>query len=146
MFFSFILSTFLQRKMFDVNVVVVYNTVMITKFLLHIIANALAILAAGRFVPNVIYNFDLLSLIKIALILALANILLKPILKMIFGPIILLTLGLFTVAINIFLIWLTVYFVPELSITGWIAYFWVMIMLSFFNFAVSTITRDKKEN
>ncbi|MDP2638935.1 MAG: phage holin family protein [Candidatus Azambacteria bacterium] len=140
------MSTFLQRKMFDVNVVVVYNTVMITKFLLHIIANALAILAAGRFVPNVIYNFDLLSLIKIALILALANILLKPILKMIFGPIILLTLGLFTVAINIFLIWLTVYFVPELSITGWIAYFWVMIMLSFFNFAVSTITRDKKEN
>lgn len=117
---------------------------MIISFLLHIIANALAILTAEWLVPGVIYNYEFLSLIKIALILALANILLKPILKMIFGPFILLTLGLFTIIINIFLIWLVVHFVPELSISGVGAYFWTMIIASFFNFVVSAASHHKE--
>ncbi|MDP3004431.1 MAG: phage holin family protein [Candidatus Azambacteria bacterium] len=117
---------------------------MIISFLLHIIVNALAILTAEWLVPGVIYKYEFLSLIKIALILALANILLKPILKMIFGPFILLTLGFFTIAINIFLIWLVVYFVPELSIVSFNAYFWTMIIISFFNFIVSAASHRQK--
>ena len=120
---------------------------MIIRFLLHIIANALAILTAEWLVPGVIYNYEFLSLIKIALILALTNVLLKPVLKMVFSPLILITLGLFTIIINVFLIWLVVYFVPELSIASFNAYFWTMIIVSFFNFIVSAFThKHKKEN
>jgi len=117
---------------------------MVISFLFHVIANALAVLAAARFVPGVVYQYEPLSLIKIALILALANALLKPVLKIVFSPLILITLGLFTIIINIFLIWLTVYFVPELSINGWIAYFWTMIIISVFNFIVSAIAHKKE--
>jgi len=118
---------------------------MIIRFLLHIIANALAIVTAAWFVPNVVYSYEPLSLIKIALILALVNALLKPVLKLIFSPLILITLGLFTIIINIFLIWLVVYFVPEISISGFSAYFWTMIIISFFNFIISSLVH-KKEN
>lgn len=118
---------------------------MIIRFLLHITANALAILAAEWLMPGVVYQYQLLSLLKIALILALANALLKPVLKMVFSPLILVTLGLFTIIINIFLIWLVVRFVPELSIIGFTAYFWTMVIVSIFNFVVSAIAHKKKE-
>jgi len=117
---------------------------MIIRFLLHTIASALAVLAAARFVPGVIYIYEPFSLIKIALILALANALLKPVLKLVLSPLIFITLGFFTIAINIFLVWLAVYFAPELSINGFWAYFLTMIIVSFSNFVVSTVAH--KEN
>ena len=117
---------------------------MIISFFLHIIANALAILIAAQFIPGVVYNYEPLTLIKIALILALANAFIKPILKLLFGPLILLTLGLFTIVINIFMVWLTAYFAPELSIAGIAAYFWTTIIISFFNFVISAARRSKE--
>lgn len=117
---------------------------MIISFLLHIIANGLAILVAARFIPGVVYSYEPLTLIKIALILALINTILKPVLKLVLSPLILITLGFFTIVINIFLIWLVVYFVPELSISGISAYFWTMVIVSIFNFIVSSVTHKKE--
>lgn len=116
---------------------------MIIGFLLRIVANALAVLVAARFVPGVVYGYEPMSLLKIALILALVNAFIKPVLKLLFSPLILLTLGLFTIVINVFMVWLAVYFAPELSITGIIAYFWTMIIVSLLNFAASALTRNE---
>ena len=116
---------------------------MIVNFLLYIIVNAVAILASAWLVPNVFYEYEFVSLIKIAAMLAAANALLKPVLKMFFGPLILITLGFFTLVINTFLIWLVVRFAPELSIVGLNAYFLTMLIVSFFNFLVSSIIKDK---
>lgn len=118
---------------------------MITRFILHIIANALAILAAEWLVPGVIFQYEFLILIKIALMLALVNAFLKPIIKLIAGPLILLTLGLFTLIINLLLIWLVAYLAPELSINGLAAYFWTMIIAGAFNFIVSAATHKQHE-
>ncbi|MEK7198253.1 MAG: phage holin family protein [Patescibacteria group bacterium] len=110
---------------------------MIISFLLHIIANATAILVSAWLIPNVFYQYEFFSLIKIAAMFAVANSLIKPILKIVFSPLILVTLGTFTLIINIFLIWLVTYFASELYIVGLSAYFLVMIIVSFFNFIVS---------
>lgn len=117
---------------------------MITSFLLHIVVSAVAILTSAWLLPNVFYEYEFISLIKIAAMLAAANALLKPVLKMVFSPLILITLGFFTLIINIFLIWLVVYFAPELKITGVTAYFLTMIVVSFFNFMVSAV-QDKNK-
>jgi putative membrane protein len=117
---------------------------MIIRFLLHIIANALAVLTAARFIPGVVYSYEPVSLLKITFILALVNAFIKPVLKLLFSPLILLTLGFFTIVINIFVVWLVAYFVPELSISGFSAYFWTMIIISFFNFIVSAIKHNKE--
>ena len=129
----------MSKGFFSVNI----KDNMIIGFLLHIIANALAILIANWLVPNVVLNYELAALLKLALILALVNTFLKPILKLIFSPLILITLGVFTFLINIFLLWLVVYFAPELSISGFYAYFWTTIILSIFNFIVSTATNKR---
>ncbi len=112
-------------------------------FLFRIVANALAVLVAARFVPDVLYNYEPLSLLKIAVILALVNVFIKPVLKLLFSPLILLTLGLFIIVINVFMVWLAAYFAPELLITGIAAYFWTMIIVSLFNFAASALTRNE---
>lgn len=114
---------------------------MIISFVLHIIANAAAILVSARVVPNVFYQYEIISLIKIALILAASNYFLKPILKIIFSPLIFITLGLFTLIINIFLIWLVVRFAPEISIVGFKAYFETAVIISFLNFMVSLMLK-----
>lgn len=116
---------------------------MITSFLLHIVVNAVAVLASAWLLPNVFYEYEFTSLIKIAAMLAAANALLKPALKMVFGPLVLITLGTFTLVINIFLIWLVIRFAPELTIVGINAYFFTMLIVSFFNFIVSA-TQDRK--
>ena len=116
---------------------------MIIRFLFLIVANALAVLAAARFVPGVVYSYEPISLLKIALILALVNVFIRPVLKLLFSPLILLTLGLFTIVINIFMIWLAAYFAPELSIIGIAAYFWTMVIITIFNFAASILTRKE---
>jgi len=123
-----------------------YSIIMIARFLLHIIVSAMAVLAAEWLVPGVIYKYDFISLVKIALFLALANTFVKPLVKLIAGPLILLTLGFFTLIINIFLIWIVVKFSSELSVVGLGAYFWTMLVISAFNFIVSTATHKRESN
>lgn len=55
-----------------------------------------------------------------AIILALLNILLKPVLKLLFFPVNALTLGLFTIVINGAVFYLFLQLVPEAMISAWI--------------------------
>src|SRR3989344_4629866 len=53
-------------------------------------------------------------------VLALLNLLLKPILKLLFFPVNALTLGLFSLVINTGVFYLFVRLVPEVTITAWV--------------------------
>ncbi|MFZ5881167.1 MAG: phage holin family protein, partial [Chloroflexota bacterium] len=80
-----------------------------TKFFLRWIINAAALYAAiflldGR---GVTFEGDWLSIIWLALIFGLVNAFLRPLLKLLTCPLIILTLGLFTLLINTFMFWLT---------------------------------------
>jgi putative membrane protein len=78
-----------------------------TKFLIRLGINAVAIYAAIRIVPIQVENTSWVGILVLALIFGLVNALLSPILKFLTCPLILLTLGLFTLIINTFLLWLT---------------------------------------
>ena len=68
---------------------------------------------------------------------------LKPILKIISIPLIILTLGLFSVLINIGMLWLLEYLIDELTIVGFWAYFWGVFVISIVNlFVNTTIKKD----
>ena len=77
------------------------------KFITRWLINALAIAAAVYLVPGISLGEKLSSLIWLALIFGLVNAFLRPILKLFTFPIIILTLGLFSLLINTFLFWLT---------------------------------------
>lgn len=79
------------------------------KFITRWLINALAIAAAVYIVPGIDLGQNLSSLIWLALIFGLVNAILRPILKLFTFPLIVLTLGLFSLLINSFLFWLTSY-------------------------------------
>ena len=78
-----------------------------TKFILRWAINAVAIFLAIRFVPGIHLQSGWVSVIWLALIFGLVNALLRPLLQLLTCPLIILTLGLFTLVINTFLLWLT---------------------------------------
>lgn len=77
-----------------------------TKFILRWAINAAAIFLAIRFVPGISLAGGLLGVVWLALILGLINAFLRPLLRLLTCPLIILTLGLFTLLINTFLFWL----------------------------------------
>ncbi len=78
-----------------------------TKFILRWAINAVAIFLAIRFVPGIHLQSGWVSVIWLALIFGLVNAFVRPLLKLLTCPLIILTLGLFTLLINTFMLWLT---------------------------------------
>lgn len=116
---------------------------LILSFVARVIANSIGILIAGYFVPGIIFKGDLISLVITGLVLAVANAIIKPILKFITGPLIVLTMGLFLVIINIIILWLVDWFMPELTIVGVQAYFWGVIIISIINAIVTGVSKKR---
>jgi len=78
-----------------------------TRFLIRLGINAVAIYIAIRIVPIQVENTTWVGIIVLALIMALVNALIAPVLKFLTCPFILISLGLFVLIINTFLFWLT---------------------------------------
>ena len=78
-----------------------------TKFILRWVINAIALYLAVYLVPGVNLEGGWVSILWLALIFGLINAFLRPLLKLLTCPLIILTLGLFTLLINTFLFWLT---------------------------------------
>lgn len=78
-----------------------------TRFFLRWLINAVALYAAVTFVPGIHQESgSWLSFLGLALIFGLLNALVRPLLKFLTCPLIILTLGVFTLVINTFLFWL----------------------------------------
>jgi len=79
-----------------------------TKFILRLAINAIALYLAVLVLPGRIdLGSGLTSIIWLALIFGLVNALFRPLISILTCPLIILTLGLFTLVINTFLFWLT---------------------------------------
>ncbi|MEW6286464.1 MAG: phage holin family protein [Chloroflexota bacterium] len=78
-----------------------------TRFILRLLINAVALYLAVLIVPGLDLQSNMVSLVWLALIFGVINALFRPLLKFLTCPLILLTLGLFTLVINTFLFWLT---------------------------------------
>jgi len=78
-----------------------------TKFILRLAINAIALYLAVLIVPGIDLRGSLVSILWLALIFGLVNALFRPLLELLTCGLIVLTLGLFTLVINTFLFWLT---------------------------------------
>lgn len=78
-----------------------------TKFILRWVINAIGLYLAILILPGIDLTSGLVSIIWLALIFGVINALFGPLLKFLTCPLIMLTLGLFTLVINTFLFWLT---------------------------------------
>ena len=74
------------------------------RLIIHILSNALGIWAAARLVPGIIFDGDWKWLILAGAVLGFINFFVKPVVKIISLPLIWLTLGLFTIVINVLML------------------------------------------
>ncbi|MFN2457720.1 MAG: phage holin family protein [Chitinophagaceae bacterium] len=88
--------------------------------LFKIIITAVAAFLAAKFLPGVTIS-DAKTAVIVALVLALLNAFLKPILVALTIPITIITFGLFLLVINILIIFLAEYIVPGFSVDGWVS-------------------------
>ena len=70
------------------------------KALITILGNAAALWLANFFIPGFVVHATVAQLLLVAVILALLNWILKPLLTLVFGPVIILTLGLGVLVVN----------------------------------------------
>lgn len=78
-----------------------------TKFILRLVINAIALYLAIYLLPGIDLLSGTVSILWLALIFGVVNALFRPLLQFLTCPLIILTLGLFTLVINTFLFWLT---------------------------------------
>ncbi len=94
-------------------------------FLLRWLFNSFGLWIAARLLSGHGVTYDpaavFMTFITAGFMLSIVNIVLKPILVILSLPAILLTLGLFTIIVNGFMVWLASLFVPGLEMTFWAA-------------------------
>ncbi len=105
------------------------------RFIGKILVTALAALIVSYLLPGVSIRSGG-SAIMLALVLALLNGFVKPILVLLTIPITILTLGLFLLVINIVIIKWAAAIVPGFSVQNWWAALWFSLLLSLFTYII----------
>ena len=106
--------------------------------LLRLIINMAALFVVAYFVPGV-HVSSILGAFIAAIILGIANAIVKPVLIILTLPVEILTLGLFTFVINAFLFWIVGHLGIGLSVNGWWAALWGSIILWIVSWILSAV-------
>ena len=73
----------------------------------RLLINAAALWAATRLVPGISFDGDWRLLFAVALLFGVINVSVRPVLKLLTFPLLIITLGLFTFVLNALMLWLT---------------------------------------
>ena len=111
-------------------------------FLVRVLLNGLAIVAAAFLVPG-ISVIGLVPALIAGLVLGVVNALVRPILVILTLPFTLITLGLFLLVVNTICLALTAALVPGFSISGFVAAFVGALIVTVVSWILSALTRDK---
>jgi putative membrane protein len=93
-------------------------------FLVRLLINAAALWVATQFVPGIAYQGTWTSLFLVALVFGVLNASVRPLLKLLAFPLLILTLGLFTFVINAFMLLITGWISERLNLGLHVAGFW----------------------
>jgi putative membrane protein len=116
------------------------------RFLLRLLISAVALWIAVQIVPGVSYQGEWVKLLLVALVFGVLNALVRPLLLMLSCPMLILTLGLFTLVINALVLWLTSALSGGLGlgfhVTGFWAAFLGALVISIVSILLSVLLPD----
>ena len=118
----------------------------LTRLIVLFVSNAIALFAAAYFVTGFSINPGWESYAKIALILTIINIFIRPLLKAIFSPVIFITLGLGVILVNAVILYAVDYFSPDLAIAGLYPLVYATLIISVVNAVLSIVSKKVREN
>jgi putative membrane protein len=81
----------------------------IGRFVIHTLSNAIALVIAANLITGFYFNGDITALIVAAIALAVINAFVRPIMKLLLGPFLVLSFGLLTIFINAVCLFLVPY-------------------------------------
>lgn len=110
-----------------------------TKFVIRWLINAAGLFAAVWIVPGIDYLGEWTGILWLALIIGLLNALVRPLLKFLTCPLIILTLGLFTIVINTIMLLLTSAIGQSFGIGLMVDGFWSAVLGSLVMSVVSIV-------
>ena len=116
------------------------------RLLLRWLINAVALYVAAELVPGIQTDGGWQVLLLMALIFGLVNALVRPILKFMTCPLIMLTLGLFTLVINALMLQLASWLGRQLDLGFYVKNLWAAILgalvISVVSFVLTMLIRD----
>jgi len=107
-------------------------------FLIRLFVNAVALWVATRLVPGVTYSGDLVPFLGVALVFGIVNAFIRPVAKLLALPLIIITLGIFALIVNGFMLWLTSSLSTSLGLGFHVSGFWAAVFGSLVVSIVST--------
>jgi putative membrane protein len=119
------------------------------RVLLRLLINAAALWVATQTVPGISFSGDWRLLLLVALVFGVLNVLVRPILIILTFPFLLLTLGLFTLVLNAFMLWLTSVLSETLGLGFYVRDFWAAffgaLVVSLVSFALSVFLASERK-
>jgi putative membrane protein len=110
-------------------------------FIIRILGNSLALYVATYLVPGFAINGGIREFVLAGVLLGILNLSIKPVLKVISMPLIILTLGLWTIVINALMLWAVDYVFDFVLVQDLTALVWAVIIVSIVNVFVSATTK-----
>jgi len=106
----------------------------VKRLIIQVIIGILGLFIATKLIPGVSFVGEIKYLFMAGVVLGLLMFFVLPILKIITFPLRILTLGLFSIILNMFLVWLTKIVFPEVVINGLLPLFFTALVISGLNF------------
>ncbi|WP_072691346.1 phage holin family protein [Rhodococcus marinonascens] len=124
-------------------------------FLVRLVINAFAIWLAKELVFGIDISssgngtgWDIVVLLGIALVFTVVNIFVRPLVKLLSLPLLIVTLGLFTLVINALMLMLTAWLSSQtdygLTVDGFWTALWGSLIISVVNFVLGIVVPDRK--
>ena len=114
----------------------------LSRIIFHFLINLIALMAAARFVSGFSMNSNIESILILTAIFTFINLLLKPILKLVFSPFIFLSLGLFSLVINAIILKLLDIWSINVTISGIQALVYSTLLITAVNLLLTFIAKS----
>lgn len=119
-------------------------------FLVRLLINAAALWVATHFVSGLAYAGSWPSLFLVALVFGLLNASVRPLLRLLTFPLLILTLGLFTFVINAVMLLITGWISERLNlgfhVAGFWSAFWGGLVISIVSLVMSLVVKSHQRN
>ena len=106
---------------------------------IRFLANLLGLWLASQLVSGFLVTGNWRGFLVAAVVLTLLNLLVKPILKLLTLPLLVVSLGLFGLVINASLLWLADQFTGYIAIENLLALFWATVIVTAVNLAANKL-------
>ncbi|MBO9681110.1 MAG: phage holin family protein [Flavisolibacter sp.] len=115
-------------------------------FIIKVLVTGLAVWVAAYILPGVHLENDAKTIIVVALVLALLNAIVKPILVILTIPVTIVTLGLFLLVINALMVVWTSKLVNGFKVDGWLTALLFSLIVSVVSSILHSIAKDRRRD